>query len=120
MKRLGINPESMAELIDRVHQFQAQDMVGALGDGSEPDGSNPALAELRFALEDLDPDQQIDLVALMWLGRGDYTVEEWESARDDATSRWTTTTAEYLIGTPLLADYWTEALGLLENADEDG
>ena len=52
------------------------------------------------------------------LGRGDYAVSEWASALALARERWTEHTAEYLIGTPLLADYLTEGLDQLDTALE--
>ena len=54
------------------------------------------------------------LVALMWVGRGDYSLEEWEEALQFAEETWTENTAEYLIGTPLLADYLAEGLQQFE------
>ena len=68
--------------------------------------------ELRAAIDDLEPDQQICLVALMWLGRGDYTFDEWDNALEDARAAFNARTADYLIGTPLLADYLEEGLQL--------
>jgi len=35
------------------------------------EGPDPTYAELKTTIDDLEPDQQIRLVALMWLGRGD-------------------------------------------------
>ena len=49
----------------------------------------------------------------MWLGRGDFGVEEWESALQQAREAWTPRTADYLIGTPLVADYLEEGLSEL-------
>lgn len=49
----------------------------------------------------------------MWLGRGDYDAEEWSNAVKDASDRWTSRTADYLISTPLVADYLGEGLALL-------
>ena len=37
--------------------------------------------EIAAEIEDLEPDQQAELVALMWIGRGDMEPEEWEEAR---------------------------------------
>jgi hypothetical protein len=54
------------------------------------------------------------LVALMWLGRGDYALEEWEDALEFAEETYTDHTAEYLVGTPLLADYLAEGLQQFE------
>ena len=58
-------------------------------------------------------DEQVDLVALAWMGRGDYTAEEFEQARTDARGRRNAHTAEYLAGIPLLSDYLEEALSEL-------
>ena len=59
------------------------------------------------------------LVALMWVGRGDYLLGEWEEALEYAEEAWTEHTAEYLIGTPLLADYLAEALQQFETEADD-
>jgi hypothetical protein len=54
------------------------------------------------------------LVALMWVGRGDYSLEEWDEALKFAEETWTERTAEYLVGTPLLADFLAEGLQQFE------
>ena len=74
--------------------------------------------ELKATIDDLEPDQQMSLVGLMWLGRGDYEAAEWERALSDARERWTARTADYLIGTPLLADYLADGLEQLGYAPE--
>ncbi|HYF97515.1 MAG TPA: DUF3775 domain-containing protein, partial [Coxiellaceae bacterium] len=66
--------------------------------------------EFCDAVNDLEPDQQIALVALMWIGRGDYTREEWDEACRDAREQKTIPTAQYLISTPLAADYLEEGM----------
>jgi hypothetical protein len=68
--------------------------------------------ELNNAIEDLEPDQQQTLVALMWLGRGDYSIDDWEEALAYAGEAASVATASYLISTPLLADYLEEGLSL--------
>lgn len=103
----SINVETVQFIIGKAHEFQM------LGEGKADDsdeGPDPACAELKTTIDDLEPDQQVDLVGLMWLGRGDYAVDEWEKALTDAGESWNERTAEYLIGTPLLADYLTEGL----------
>jgi hypothetical protein len=69
-------------------------------------------AELKYTIDDLEPDQQVCLVALMWLGRGDFALEEWEDALAAARQSYNARTAEYLIATPLVADYLEEGLNL--------
>ncbi|UCH53870.1 MAG: DUF3775 domain-containing protein, partial [Pseudomonadota bacterium] len=70
-------------------------------------------AELTAEINDLEPDQQVTLVALMWLGRGDFDAEEWEDALAQARDQWKPNTAEYLLTTPLVADYLDEGLAQL-------
>ena len=51
-------------------------------------------------------------MALMWLGRGDFEEAEWDLAQRQARGIYTAHTAEYLIATPLVADYLQEGLAL--------
>ena len=75
--------------------------------------------EFKAIVDDLEPDQQASLVALMWLGRGDYSDEDWDDALADAEARWTEQTAEYLIARPLVADFLEEGLAILGYSCED-
>lgn len=69
--------------------------------------------ELEDALRSLNEDELDELVALLWLGRGDYEPEQWDDALRQARERRTGDTAAYLMGTPLLGDYLAEgAAGL--------
>jgi hypothetical protein len=54
----------------------------------------------------------------MCLGPGDYAIAEWARALAEARERWNERTADYLIGTPLLADYLTEGLDQLSCAPQ--
>ena len=74
---------------------------------------DPTYAEFVAAVDDLEPHQQIELVALMWLGRGDFELDEWSDAVETATEERTARTADYLITTPLLPDYLQDGLALL-------
>lgn len=104
---LDLNTETVRFIIDKAHAFQMQGESAADDLAEERD---PAYAELKATIDDLEPDQQVSLVGLMWLGRGDYSTDEWARALSDAQESWTDRTAEYLIGTPMLADYLTEGL----------
>ena len=57
------------------------------------------------------------LVALMWVGRGDFSMDEWDDAFKEAEQNWNENTAEYLLGTPMLSDYLAEAIDQLEFAE---
>ncbi|MCB1991069.1 MAG: DUF3775 domain-containing protein, partial [Geminicoccaceae bacterium] len=66
--------------------------------------------ELRSLIDDLNDDEQVELVALAWLGRGSYGIEEWAEAQAEARRAHNKRTAQYLLGMPLLADYLDEGL----------
>lgn len=74
--------------------------------------SDPVETELRSFISDLTDGAQIDLVAIMWLGRGDGP-DDWVEARDAAANEHNDRTAAYLVGTPLLADYLEEGLAAI-------
>nr|WP_218958631.1 DUF3775 domain-containing protein [Thalassovita aquimarina] len=83
---------------------------------------NRAEGELRAFIDRLTEEEQIDLVTLMWVGRGSFEAEEWSEARATAMAEATTPTADYLIGTPHLSDHLEnglDALGLSAMDDED-
>jgi len=65
------------------------------------------------AIEDLEPDKQAELVALMWIGRGDMEPEEWEEAKELAAERHEGATATYLLTHPHVADYIEEGVDRL-------
>ena len=64
-------------------------------------------------------DEQIDLVALMWLGRGDGDLDNWRELRSEAARAHNNRAGSYLIGTPMLADYLEEALSQFGKSFED-
>lgn len=127
---LDINPETVSYIANMAREFHEQEQVlipdqpldaidewsvDSLNDHQE----DPIYSEMKNAIEDLEPDQQVQLVALMWLGRGSFTVNEWQNALKEAADNWNPKTAEYLIGTPLLSDYLEEGLSQLEYHLED-
>ncbi|WP_119167523.1 DUF3775 domain-containing protein [Algihabitans albus] len=72
------------------------------------------LEELTTFIRNLDEEEQVELVALTWLGRGDYEVDQWSEATETASERHNSRTAEYLIGIPLLPDYLEEGLAAFD------
>ena len=120
---LEINPEIVSQIIDRAQEFHVKEAVTItevplspaddwaqqiLADHKE----DPTFDQLIETINDLEPDQQVELVALTWLGRGDYDIAEWGDAVNQAKDRWNPRSAEYLVGTPMLADYLAEGLDL--------
>lgn len=72
--------------------------------------NDPVYAELRDFINGLDEDQQIDLVALAWVGRGDFAIDEWAEARAEDAAAHNSRTAQYLLGMPLLSEFLEDAL----------
>jgi hypothetical protein len=93
-------------------------------DALEDESDNPAEQELRAAIASLDVDQRASLVALAWLGRGDYEADDWREALSTARERAEGTMARYLAGMPLLGDLiedGADKLGINLTAEyEDG
>jgi hypothetical protein len=127
---LNINPQTVCFLIDKAREFHAKEEVTIPEMTTSPsdDWAMQVLAdhrddmtygELHSTINDLEPDQQVELVALMWVGRGDYDADEWDAATQNAKDEWNNRTAEYVIATPLLADYLSEALNQLGYSCEE-
>lgn len=111
-------------IIEKAREFDAEVPAdpGDLGSNPTDDGesgilldtpANGTVMELRDAIVGLDIDEQEELLALIWVGRGDFTTDEWPEAMALARERRTASEADYLIGTPLLADYLEEAVAAL-------
>lgn len=85
-------------------------------------GDDPVREELLGAIRGLNDDERIRLVALAWLGRGTYDLDEWKEAIATARSEHSRRAAEYLLGLPLLGDYLEDGLamfdeGIVDDAD---
>ena len=66
--------------------------------------------ELVQFIRDLDVDESAALVALAWIGRGDFEPDDWTSAVAEASERAEGPTWKYLLGMALLPDYLEDAL----------
>lgn len=75
--------------------------------------------ELASAIKALDEDQLRDLVALIWVGRGDFSLQEWDEARAAAADITRERAPRYVAGIPTVSDYLEEALSQLGFSLED-
>lgn len=75
--------------------------------------------ELRTFIDGLNQDEQVELVALAWVGRGSYSAEDWPEALAEARRAHNHRTADYLLGMPLLSDYLLEGLAAFGLGCED-
>ena len=80
-----------------------------------------AEGELRAFIDRMNEDEQAELTAIYWIGRGSFEAEDWDEAVATAQAEATTPTADYLLGSPHFADHLeagAEALGL-DVADQE-
>jgi hypothetical protein len=127
---LNISPEKVCFVIIKAREFDAKDEVTDPDPASNPSDDkdysvledhpdDPVVEELTTFINSLSEDEQIDLVALTWLGRDDYAAGDWPAVRQEAASAHNNRTAEYLLGTPMLGDFLEEGLALLGRSCEE-
>jgi thermostable 8-oxoguanine DNA glycosylase len=80
----------------------------------EAHADDPVFEELKEMIEDLNIDEQCQVVALAWLGRGDFEKSEWAEALRLVRERHNEHTAEYLLGMPLLGDFLEEGFAAFD------
>ncbi|MGY3389636.1 hypothetical protein ACVWW6_002227 [Bradyrhizobium sp. USDA 3311] len=92
MPELAISAEKVAFIIEKAREFDVKEAASDPDSGSNPsddDGidvledtaSDPVASELTGFIGALNEDEQLDLVTLMWIGRGDGSVDEWDDLR---------------------------------------
>jgi hypothetical protein len=127
---IDIAPEKVAHVIIKAREYDAK--VGAWNDnldegdaGEDPNSilegfaNDPTRGEIAGFIEALNDDEQANLVALAWIGRGTFEKEEFAEAVETARTEKTNLTSAYLLGLPLLADYLEEGLERLGFSVDD-
>src|SRR3974377_1373178 len=118
---LSISREKVCFIIVKAREFDAKDEVTEPEPGSNPSDDmevavledhkdDPVVEELTTFIDSLSEDEQIDLVALAWLGRDDYSASDWQTVRQEAAQAHNERTARYLLGMPQLGDLLEEGL----------
>ncbi|MCA1453197.1 DUF3775 domain-containing protein [Bradyrhizobium sp. BRP22] len=121
MPELSISTDKVGFLIEKAREFDVKEAASDPDSGSnatddemvdvlEDNGRDPVEREIRGFIRALSEDEQIDLVALMRLGRGDRPIEEWDDLRREAADQYNNRTARYLLGEPMLGDLLAEGL----------
>jgi len=127
---LTISPEKVAFVIMKAREFDAKDELTDPDSGSNPSDDqeaavledhedDPVVEEITSLINAMSQDEQVDLVALAWLGRDDCTAQDWPAVRAEAEQAHTQHTAEYLLGMPLLSDFLEEGLSMLGYSCEE-
>jgi hypothetical protein len=84
----------------------------------EEHGDDPVAEEITSLIDSLSEDEQIDLVAMVWLGRDDYSAADWSGVRAEAAHAHNERTASYLLGMPC-SDFLEEGLSMLGHSCEE-
>jgi hypothetical protein len=121
MPELAISVEKVGFLIEKTREFDVKEAETDPDSGSNPtdddmidvledDGCDPVAQEISGFINAMTEDEQIDLIALMRLGRGDGSIEEWNDLRREAAEVRGRSTSRTLLGEPLVSDYLAEGL----------
>ncbi|STY29973.1 Protein of uncharacterised function (DUF3775) [Legionella wadsworthii] len=118
---LNLDTETICDLLDKARQFQVKEEVSFPEVTDDMDSlyvladhqDDAVYQETIEYINNLRSDQQATLVALMYLGRGDYTQDEWEDALSFAQEEITEHTGEYLLSRPMVADDIERGLNML-------
>ncbi len=127
---LTISPEKVCFVIVKARAFDAKDVLTEPNVGSNPSDDrdaavledhkdDPSVEELTSLIDSLSEDEQIDLVALTWLGRDDYLAADWPTVRAEAARAHNKRTSSYLLGIPQLGDFLEEGFSMLGYSCED-
>lgn len=130
MPTLTISPDSAFAILIKAREFDSKVSETDPDSGSNPSDDNGVDAlecgpsddtrrELVSAIHDLNDDEQRDLVALVMLGRGDFTVREWTEARQAAADIGRERTPRYISEIPLVSDYLEDGLSQFDQSLED-
>jgi hypothetical protein len=126
---VGLPIDTLAAIILHARAWDAQGSSGGRTSSNASDDGfasmlsggrgNPVASELTNEIDGLSAEEQAALVALAWVGRGDFDASDWEEAVSTALDRATGPTARYLLEMPLLGDYLEEGASALGIAIAD-
>ena len=127
---LSVSLDKLGFIIIKAREFDAKVDPVEPDPGSDPAddeerevledyADDPTYEELVDALDNLNEDEMAEVIALSWLGRGDYEAGDWEEALSDARETRNERAVAYLVGTPNLADEIEEGLSKLGLSIED-
>ena len=127
---LNISADKIRDIVLLAREYDQTDFPDEPDPGEDPDapedrealldeGEDPTEAELRILIDDLNDDEIVDLIALAWVGRGDFGRAEWGEARTLARERHEQKSSVYLMGMPTLSEYLDEGLVTLGHAGVD-
>jgi hypothetical protein len=125
-----ISTEKVCFVVVKARELDVKVAPEELDDGSNPtdDGmqriledyaDDPTYEELRSFLAAQSDDELAELLALTWIGRGDYGADDWDDVMGEVRGMREMHAIDYLLGTPLLADFLEEGLSQFGLSCED-
>ncbi len=122
MPELGINPEKVCDLVEMGRELAGLE-ISTAGDATtdgddspladmieQEEGADPRRREMVSFIGGLDAEEQVNLLALILLGRGDFAIDDWEDALTTARDSIDDKSADFMIGDPSLPAYLLEGL----------
>lgn len=122
---LNINPDIVCAIISKAKEFQAKEGVSFDENIANSEYETDPLQiladhnddltyqEVANAINNLEPDQKIDLLALMYIGRGDFSANEWSLAHKEAKNNLQPNLTKYLLTKPAIAEFLEKGLEIL-------
>ena len=116
---LNIPLSTLGWIILKAREFDVKDVDTGSGDvdaGDDPMGvledrpDDPVFQELTGWIDDMNETERSELVALFWLGRDEGEAADFPGLVEEARGLQTRSTARYLLGSPLMADYIEDGL----------
>lgn len=118
---LEVSPDTVCFIIAKAREFDVKEGVVHPDRGSNAAdedmrevladyGDDPSAQEIAQTIGSLNVDERAELVALVWLSRDDRAIDEWNDILAEARDQQGSSTARYLLGIPLLADYLEDGL----------
>ncbi|MGI9417776.1 MAG: DUF3775 domain-containing protein [Geminicoccaceae bacterium] len=110
-----INPDTIGFVVAKARELNVKVAPEELSDDSddmerilEDYVDDATYQELKSFLEAQSDDVIRELLALTWIGRGDYTFDEWRNVLGEIKDVRDQRTVDYLLSTPLLDSYLEE------------
>jgi hypothetical protein len=127
---LALDADTAFYILLKAREFDAKEEAVDPDQGSNPSDDedvdilefNPDDAveeELAAAIDPLNEDEKLDLIALVLIGRGDFGFGEWAEARDSGREVDLSQITRFILENPTVSDHLEEALSQLGYSLDD-
>jgi hypothetical protein len=120
MPELRINPDKVCQIMEAARELAGR-VAPTTGDRTtngddspltfiEQSSDDPTRQQIVEAIAGMNVEEQVDLLALVYLGRGDFDLDEWDDALEEARTRIEDGDADFMIGDAALPAYLGDGL----------